>query len=68
MVDRDARSMSDFNPSIPCEVYDELNEQRFEWKPRKWAASYRRHSSLHDPKRSVIEWDGLLLAGWRPIG
>ena len=60
------RSMRSFNPSQPAMVYDELNNEWFEWKPPDYAQLYRECSNLHET-RHVIEWDGLLLAGWRPL-
>jgi hypothetical protein len=35
------RSMRSFNPSQPAMVYDELNNEWFEWKPADYAQLYR---------------------------
>ena len=57
------RRMRSFSPSEPAIVFDELNDKLFCWKP-EWADSYEEHRTVHDRERGVIEWDGLLLAGW----
>ena len=64
MTDRPLHPMSTFNPAKPAELYDELNDEFFDWKP-EWAKSWRGCSNLHDPKRGIIEWDGILIPGWR---
>ena len=38
----------------------------FEWKPDEYGQLYRECANVHDEKR-VVEWDGVLLAAWRPI-
>ena len=55
--------MSEFDPGKPATVYDELNDRAFAWQP-EWSASYREHAVLHDAERGIMEWEGLLLAGW----
>jgi len=60
------RPMAEFNPDVPSRVYDRLNEEFFDWEPEKYAVNYRQWA------RSVrgtdeMEWDGLLLLGWRPL-
>src|SRR5687768_6159140 len=54
--------MATFDPSRPCLVYDELNDELFAWQP-EWQASYLKHVTPHC--EGVVSWDGLLLAGWR---
>lgn len=59
--------MSEFDPTKPALVYDELNREFFPWEP-KWAEPFRKDALLDfDPGNGVVEWDGMLLAGWRPI-
>jgi hypothetical protein len=60
------RPMAEFNPDVPSRVYDSLNEEFFDWKPENYAANYRQ---LARPNRGTdeMEWDGLLLLGWRPL-
>ena len=67
MAEGEWHSMRDFDPSKRATVYDELNDEWFEWKPADCAQLYRECANLHDEKRHVIEWDGVLLAGWRPL-
>ena len=59
--------MNAFDPTKRALVYDELNDKIFEWNPRDWAGAYNQYAKTHDKKRGVIEWDGLLLAGWKPL-
>jgi hypothetical protein len=58
------RPMSEFDPSMPAMVHDQLNDT-FEWMPEKWREHYERYASEHAP--GIVSWDGLLLDGWRPI-
>jgi hypothetical protein len=62
------RPMSAFDPTRPALVHDELNDRTFEWKP-EWAESYG--EALDDSRRwgsvGKVEWDGLVLDGWRPL-
>ena len=58
------RPMSEFDPTRPAFVHDELNDRTFEWKP-EWAASYREHAI--EDRGGKIGWDGLILDGWRPL-
>jgi hypothetical protein len=56
------RPMASFDPTRPSVVYDELNDELFRWRPDEWEESYARYASRH--AEGVVEWDGLLLAGW----
>jgi hypothetical protein len=56
--------MSEFDSTRPAGVHDKLNDNTFEWEPR-WAENYRQYADEFDP--GVIEWDGRLLDGWRPV-
>jgi hypothetical protein len=60
------RPMAEFDPDVPSCVYDSLNEEFFDWVPEKYAASYKQGAR---PNRGPdeMEWDGLLLLGWRPF-
>ena len=53
--------MRTFNPDVPCQVHDGLNDETFDWKP-EWAAHYREYAFDHT--EGVVNWDGLLLDGW----
>jgi hypothetical protein len=57
------RPMSEFDPTHPAFVHDELNNKVLDWKP-EWAANYREHA-IFEPNGKV-GWDGLILDGWRP--
>lgn len=58
------RPMSEFNPDKPARVHDRLNDKVLDWSPSAFAAHY--HRCAYDFGEGVIEWDGLLLDGWRP--
>lgn len=60
----DLNPMSTFDPTNRVEVHDQLKDGFVRWRP-KLAESYRRNRREHAP--GVIEWDGQLLDGWRPI-
>jgi hypothetical protein len=55
------RPMSEFDPTRPAFVHDELNDKVIEWQP-DWAEHYREHAILEGDK---VGWDGLILDGWR---
>jgi hypothetical protein len=57
--------MSEFDPTKPALVHDQLNDWVFEFDPIKHRANYERYAEPWRPR--VIEWDGLLLDGWKPI-
>ena len=57
--------MSEFDPTKPAMVHDQLNDQTFEWEPEKYRAHYERYAAPYGS--GIIEWDGLLLDGWTPI-
>jgi len=50
---------------LPAMVHDQLNDETFEWQPDKWLEHYRQYAC--DFGYGLIEWDGLLLDGWRPM-
>jgi hypothetical protein len=56
--------MKEFDPTAPAMVHDRLNDRTFEWQP-DWRADYKKYATHHAP--GVIEFDGLLLDGWRPV-
>lgn len=55
-----------FDPTKPAMVHDRLNGRTFEWKPATMQANYEMYAEAFGP--DVIEWDGLLLYGWLPLG
>lgn len=60
------RPMSEFDPTRPALVHDQLNDQTFRWDSERHGRDWQR--SEPTPWRSgVIEWDGLLLDGWMPV-
>ena len=59
------RPMSDFDPSMPAMVHDQLNDEMFEWQPEKWLKHFERYAQAHGP--GIVGWDGLLLDGWQPL-
>ena len=61
----DLRPMSEFDPSRQALVYDQLNDETFERLPARHGIDYQRYASAHDD--GIVAWDGLLLAGWRPL-
>jgi hypothetical protein len=58
--------MKEFDPTKPAMVHDRLNDRTFEWKPATMQANYEKYAETFGP--DVIEWDGLLLDGWLPLG
>ena len=53
--------------SIPmCVSTTASNEEFFDWEPEKYAANYRQSARRHRGT-DEMEWDGLLLLGWRPL-
>jgi hypothetical protein len=61
----DLRPMSEFDPSRPALVYDQLNDETFEWLPARHGVDHERYAERWG--NGIIAWDGLLLAGWRPL-
>jgi hypothetical protein len=47
--------MSEFNPSMPTMVHDQLNDDTFEWVPEKWREHYQRYASEHTP--GIVAWE-----------
>jgi len=62
----DLRPMSEFDPSRQALVYDQLNDETFEWAPARHGVDYMRYAPK-TLKDGIVAWDGLLLAGWRPL-
>lgn len=57
------RPMSEFDPSKPALVHDQLSDQVIEWEPERHGRDW--HQGGHvDRQDGVIEWDGLRLDGW----
>jgi hypothetical protein len=52
----DLRPMSEFDPSNPSMVHDQLNDDTFEWLPEKYREHYERYASAF--RAGVVEWDG----------
>jgi hypothetical protein len=61
---RKLRPMSAFNPEMRAFVHDELNDKEFVWNP-DWALHYRQWAFVQPDGK--VEWDGLILDGWRPF-
>jgi hypothetical protein len=59
------RAMAKFNPDRPSRVYNSLNEEFFIWDPKN-AEHYRRWARRFHGTDEV-EWDGIMLLGWRPL-
>ncbi len=59
------RPMSEFDPTKPARVHDELNDQWIEWEPL-WAATFE-NEPWSSANPHLVEWDGLLLDGWEPM-
>jgi hypothetical protein len=57
------RPMSAFDPSQPALVHDALNDPVFEWQPERCEAHFRKYGEQWCT--DVVNWDGLLLDGWR---
>ena len=53
--------MADFDPDKPSLVYDQMNDDLFEWQP-EWADSYRQYAT--DIGDGIMNWDGLVLVAW----
>ena len=43
------RPMSEFDPSKPALVHDQLNDDTFEWLPEKYREHYERYAHEHRP-------------------
>ena len=57
------RPMDEFDPWRASLVHDGLNDKWFPWKPDEYREHYRKYAHPHP--EGVIEWDGLLLDGWK---
>jgi len=61
------RPMALFDPTrAGQQVHDRLNEQVIDWNPERHGRNWQEHGH-RDFGDGVIEWDGLLLDGWRPV-
>ena len=58
--------MTEFDPDKPARIYDQLNEELFEWDP-KWANHYREFAGPYRGREELFDYDGLELLGWRPV-
>jgi hypothetical protein len=63
MAEQPWRPIAEFDPSKPAIVHDKLNDKTIDWRPERYLDHYRANSTPFDP--GVIEWDGLLLDGWK---
>jgi hypothetical protein len=62
----DWRPMADFDPSkLGQQVHDRLNDQIIDWEPERHGKNWDQHG-YRDFGGGIVEWDGLLLDGWRP--
>lgn len=59
------RPMAEFDPSKPALVHDELNDQVIERQPALYRQRFERYAQLFNPDKGLVEWDGLLLDGWK---
>jgi hypothetical protein len=59
----DWQPMTEFAPAKPALVLDRVNDQTIEWEPERHGKDYQ--GGHHDFGNSVVEWDGLLLDGWK---
>ena len=57
--------MAEFDPSKPALVHDKLNDKVIDWKPERYQRHYEAFATPFDP--GVVEWNGLLLDGWKPL-
>ena len=57
--------MTEFDPTKPARVHDQLNDKWFDWEPDRHGVDYEKDARPFDP--GVIAWDGLLLDGWEPL-
>ncbi len=56
------RPMSQFDPSKPAVLHDDLNDKMIAWTGEQ-ADHWHRYAHPHDDG-GIIEWDGLLIDGW----
>jgi hypothetical protein len=61
---RTLRPMSAFDPEMRAFVHDTLNDRELVWKP-EWASRYQQWAFVQPDGN--VEWDGLILDGWRPF-
>lgn len=58
------RPMSEFDPTKPAILHDELNDQAFEWSgAREQFSHWQKYAKWHT--ESVITWCGHLFDRWR---
>jgi len=53
--------MSEFDPSMPSLVHDQLNDDTFEWVPEKWRKHYERYALSARAGNCGLGWSA---AGW----
>jgi hypothetical protein len=54
--------MSEFDQAKPALVHDQLNDK----ETVRYLVHYRQYATLDfDPEKGLVEWDGLLLEGWK---
>ena len=60
--------MAEFDPDKPARIYDNFNEEFFNWDPKD-AARYRQRARpyLRSGYEMLIDYDGLELLGWCPV-
>ena len=61
---RKMRPMSAFDPTRRAFVHDKLNSWAIEWLP-EWSPLYQENALIQPD--GTVEWDGLILDGWRPF-
>jgi hypothetical protein len=61
MMGTTLRPMSEFEPTKPAVLHDQLNDKMVAWTGED-VASWRAYSNPH--RAGVVEWDGLLFDGW----
>jgi hypothetical protein len=59
------RPMRTFDPTKPAMMHDQLNDRTFQWDPERWGDDFWVVSRFES--EGMIDWDGLLLDGWKPI-
>ena len=59
------KPMAEFDPAVPALVHDKLNDQVIDRQPERHGRDFVQHGH-RDFGDGVVEWDGLLLDGWKP--
>lgn len=56
--------MSEFDPSRPCILHDDMNDAEIQWSADSdHCAHWHKYATEHTP--GVVEWDGYLIDRWR---